>query len=74
MFYEFLENLKKYNYKVKRKSSYIKWNYKKSWINFIFHDLWRFYQNDKQRVLLNSEFEHGDESAKLQKKKVMMIK
>lgn len=32
------------------------------------HDLGRFYQNNKERVLNNAEFEHGDESALLCKK------
>ena len=40
---------------------------KRAELTFLFHDLWRFYQNDKKRVLLNSEFEHGDESAKITK-------
>lgn len=36
-------------------------------IVFFIHDLWRFYQNNKQRILNNSEFEHWDISAKIAK-------
>jgi len=32
------------------------------------HDIGRFYQNNKERVLSNAEFEHGDESALICKK------
>jgi len=34
-------------------------------IVFILHDLGRFYQNNGERVLKNSEYEHGDKSYKL---------
>lgn len=36
-------------------------------IIFLLHDLWRFYQNNKERILTNWEFEHGDISAKIAK-------
>lgn len=34
-------------------------------IALLLHDLWRFYQNNGERVLKNSEFEHGDCSYRL---------
>ncbi len=34
-------------------------------IVFFLHDLGRFYQNNKERILTNSEFEHGNMSAKI---------
>ena len=41
---------------------------KRAEIVFIHHDLWRFYQNDKIKVLSNKEFEHGDFSSEIAKK------
>ena len=40
----------------------------KSEIAFICHDFWRFYQNDKEKVLSNKEFEHWDYWYELTKK------
>lgn len=43
-------------------------------IIFLLHDLWRFYQNDKERILDWKEFDHWEKSYEIMKKEWFDIK